>query len=193
MAMDASCSTSAPVEKKPLSALQQRMLKSQEKVVFSLAPNAIYRIKVLMDSYNQSAEQKGEERKYYDRFDNLDNIAHGDRGGERVGASRSAYIPPPTSAAWYSSNVALPQRMALLTMACIMGYEVLVFASMGVRSLRWMMNDWLMYLMLAVNVLMMIILAAFVFIRRRDSHAEYTEKVKDVATGRGKEKLEYTV
>lgn len=58
--VDASCATSAPVEKKPLTALQKRQLAMQEKLVFSLAPNAIYKIKVLMDSYNRNAEKKGE-------------------------------------------------------------------------------------------------------------------------------------
>ena len=138
-------------------------------------------------------EQRVEERKYYDRFDNLDNIAHGDQGADRVGAGRANFIPPPISSSWYSKNVGLPQRMALLTMACIIAYEVLVFASMGVQKLRWMMNNWLMWVMLSLNIAMMMILAAFVFIRRRDADQVYSERVKDVATGRGKEKQEFTV
>ena len=54
------CGTSAePVEKKPLSALQKRQLAMKDKLVFSLGPNAIYRIKLLMESYNKQAEASG--------------------------------------------------------------------------------------------------------------------------------------
>lgn len=138
----------------------------------------------------QSADEKESERKVLDRFDNLDNIATGDHKGERMGQVKSSYLQAPTNKNWYDKQVGVPQRMALFTMFCIIAYEVLVFASMGVRSLRWMMVNWLMYVMIGLNVAMMIILAAFVYIRKKDYGIT---ALTDIATGRGKEKQEFTV
>jgi iron-sulfur cluster assembly 1 len=56
------CSTSSPVEKKPLTALQKRQLEMKDKLVFGLRPNAVYRIKLLIDNYNRTAESKGEQK-----------------------------------------------------------------------------------------------------------------------------------
>lgn len=56
------CSTTSPVEKKPLTALQKRQLAMKDKLVFGLRPNAVYRIKLLMDGHNRAAEAKGEQK-----------------------------------------------------------------------------------------------------------------------------------
>ena len=136
------------------------------------------------------AEEKKAEREHYDRFDNLDHIANGDNKGERMGQVKSAYLAPPTNKAWYDKQVGVPQRLAIFTMCCIITYIVLVFASMGVASLRWMMVNWLMYVLLGLNFAMMIALAAFVYIRKKDYGVT---AITDLATGRGKEKQEFTV
>jgi hypothetical protein len=73
-------------------------------------------------------------------------------------------------------------------MFCILSYEVLVFASMGVQSLRWLMVNWLMYVLLGLNIAMMIILAAYVYVKKKDLN---WNKIVDLATGRGKEKQEF--
>ena len=133
---------------------------------------------------------KEAEQKLLARFDELDNIATGDHKGERMGQVKSQYLAAPTNSNWYDKNVALPQRMALVTMFCILSYEVLVFASMGVRKLRWIMVNWLMYVLIALNVAMMLCLAGFVYVRRKDYGVT---ALTDLATGRGKEKQEFAV
>lgn len=130
------------------------------------------------------------EAKLLSRFDHLDNMASGDNKGERMGQVKTEYLAPPSNSAWYDKNVGAPQRLALFTMFCIMSYEVLVFASMGVKSLRWAMVNWLMYVMISLNVAMMLILGAYVYIKKKDLN---WNKIVDLATGRGKEKQEFTV
>jgi hypothetical protein len=90
----------------------------------------------------------------------------GGGGGAPVG--RAAYVAPPVSGSWYFMNVVLPSRLAVLSMGCIVGYEVCVLVAMAVRSFRWKMVDWLMYVLLAVNACMLLCLAGFVIARRRD-------------------------
>ena len=136
------------------------------------------------------AEEKKMEQEHFDRFGNLDSIANGDHKGERMGQVKSAYLAPPTNQAWYDKQVGVPQRMALFTMFCMISYIVVVFASMGVSSLRWMMVNWLMYVLLGLNFAMMIILAVFVYIRKKDYGVT---AITDLATGRGTEKQEFTV
>ncbi len=125
-----------------------------------------------------------------ERFDPLDVIATGDYKGDRMSTVKAQYAAQPTNANWYDKNVGVPQRMALATMFCIIAYEAVVFASMGVRSLRWLMVNWLMYVLLAVNVAMMLILAGFVYVKKKDMGISF---LTDLATGRGKEKQQFAV
>jgi iron-sulfur cluster assembly protein len=52
--LNKSCADVAPAEKRPLTALQRRMLEMKDKLVFSLAPNAVYRIKKLLEAHNNN-------------------------------------------------------------------------------------------------------------------------------------------
>ncbi len=74
----------------------------------------------------------------------------------------------PVSSSWLTWHVKLPSRVALLTMACIFVYEVLVGVSMGVRVVRFVMVSWLGWLLLAVNVGLLLLLGGIVLYHKVD-------------------------
>lgn len=87
-------------------------------------------------------------------------------GGSEEAARRQAVEPVASS--YVRWNVLLPGRLALTAMACILIYEILVGVAMGVRKLRYVMVTWLMHVLLAVNVLLLVTLAAVVVVKKYD-------------------------
>ena len=74
----------------------------------------------------------------------------------------------PAARSWMSTYVVWPSRLALTTAACIIIYEALVLASMWVRKLRFVMVNYLMYLLLAVNFLLLVSLGIIVLRSKKD-------------------------
>ena len=78
--------------------------------------------------------------------------------------SRAAAV----SSSWVHWYVVFPSRLALALMMSIIGYEVLVCVSMGVRRVRYVMVNGLMYLLLSFNLLLVLVLVLYVIKTRRD-------------------------
>ena len=108
----------------------------------------------------------------YDQVD-IDRYVDQEDAGARTGNATGGAAAfgrglQPVSQSWLTWNVRLPSRLALLTMACIFVYEVLVAVSMGVRPLRYVMVKWLAWLLLGVNVLLLLILGAIIAYHKVD-------------------------
>jgi hypothetical protein len=107
----------------------------------------------------------------YEKVDVEKFVAEQDAtGGLRKGTGAAAYGAGqmPVSDSWLTWNVKLPSRVALVSMACIFIYEVLVGVSMGVRVLRFVMVSWLAWFLLAINVILLLILGCIVAYHKID-------------------------
>jgi hypothetical protein len=83
-----------------------------------------------------------------------------DGGEEETGTA-------PIASSWIKSNITIPNRLALITMGSIIGYEVLVIVSMGVNSLRSLLANGLMHFLLLVNGFLILCLAGMVYKSKR--------------------------
>lgn len=101
------------------------------------------------------------------RFDKLD-VDKFVRQQEAQGRGAPEGTAPPVSSSWLSLHVNLPSHLATLSMASILIFEVLVGVSMGVRSVRYVMAQWLMWLLLALNMGLLVGLVFVVLRARRD-------------------------
>ncbi len=91
----------------------------------------------------------------------------------------------PVASSYVKWHVLLPGRLALASMSCILIYEILVGVSMGVRKLRFVMVQWLMHLLLAINVALLIALAIVVIVRKYDIRFGALMKLGHVNDGGG--------
>ena len=101
-----------------------------------------------------------------DKYVDQQEAAGGGRGA--AGAAGFGSSLQPVSSSWLTWHVKLPSRVALLTMACIFIYEVLVGVSMGVRVLRFVMVSWLAWVLLAVNGFLLLLLGGIVLYHKVD-------------------------
>jgi hypothetical protein len=135
----------------------------------------------------------------YDRFD-LDKLVeeqeiavHNGTAARSSGLKRQFAAPVPSS--YQRWHVAFPSRLAVVTMVMIFIYEVLVGVSMGVRVLRYVMYQWLGWVLLSFDIFLLIVLGLVVAFHRFDIKHALFGKVKDTAIIRGvtdDNKHEYT-
>lgn len=104
----------------------------------------------------------------YERFD-LDRYTGKQEAGGGVQIEISGgNQPAPIAKSWLAWHVKFPTRLALLTLVCILIYEILVGVSVGVRRLRWVMVNWLMWLLLGINIALLLTLAGIVVMAKTD-------------------------
>jgi hypothetical protein len=123
----------------------------------------------------------------YDRF-NLDKfVEQQEASGGGRSSKHASHVKQPVNSSWIAWRVHLPSRLALTTLACIFSYEVLVAMSMGLKKMRWVMVNWLMYLFLAVNFVLLVALTVVVVINKYDVKVGAAVKLADGSSDAKKE------
>jgi hypothetical protein len=117
------------------------------------------------------------------KYDRLDVERYADKQEAYGGATSaaSAHHSAPVASSWLRLYVQLPNRLAATTIACIFIYEVLVAVSMGVRVLRYVMVNWLMYLLLAVNGGLLLSLGLLVWRAKKDLSLRIMSRFDDAS------------
>ena len=129
---------------------------------------------------DRSAMTDGEaELLKYDRFD-FEKFSGRQEGGAAKIEVAATNTLAPVSSSWLAWHVKLPSRLALVTLVCILVYEVLVGVSMQVRKLRWVMVNWLMYLLLGINVCLLCALGVLVLVARMEISFGRVSRLADV-------------